>query len=84
MVVELERYGVREDFAQQSAGKVPQITRPHPLYAITLGELTEDGVYPVAKPTEEGTLFRGRVSLLGRIWGQKLYAHAGQLFSGLW
>jgi hypothetical protein len=82
-VVEQKRYGVREDFAQQSACQMPQIARPHPLYAVALCELAEDGVYPVAKPTEEGTPFGIGIELLGGIWGQKLYAHRRQLFSGL-
>ena len=62
--------------------QVPQVTRPHSLYGIPLGQLRKNGVYAVAKPAEEGTLFRGGVSLLGGIQGHKLYAHGSQLFSG--
>src|SRR5215216_2521653 len=83
-MVEQEGHGMREDFAQQSACQMPQVLRPHLLYGIALCELAENGVYPVAKPTEEGALFRGRVSLLGGIRGQKLHTNARQLLLGLW
>jgi hypothetical protein len=83
-MVEQEGHGVREDLAQQSACQMPQITRPHLLYAIALGELRKNGVYPVAKPTEQGALFWGRVSLLGGIRGQKLHTNARQFLAGLW
>ena len=75
---------MREDFAQQSACQMPELTRPHLLHAVALCKLAKNGVYPVAKPTEEGTLFRGRVSLLGGIRGQKLHSNARQLLPGLW
>ena len=84
LVIEQEGHGVREDFAQQSTSKVPEVACPHPLYRITFGELAENGVYPVAKPTEEGALFRGRISFLGGIWGQKFHTHTHQLLPGLW
>jgi hypothetical protein len=83
LVVEQEGYGVREDFAQQPACEMPHVARPHPLYGIALCELAENTVYPVTKPTEEGTLFRGRISLLGGVWSQKLHTHARQLLPGL-
>src|SRR5919202_2717668 len=83
-MVEQEGHGVREDFAQQYARQMPEVARPHLLYRIALCELAENGVYPVAKPTEEGALFRGRVSLLGGIRGQKLHTSARQLLPGLW
>jgi hypothetical protein len=69
-MVEQEGHGVREDFSQQSACQMPEVPRPHLLYAVALCELAENGVYTVAKPTEEGTLFRGRVPLLGGIRGE--------------
>jgi hypothetical protein len=84
LMVEQEGYGVREDFAQHSACQMPEGTRPHLLHAVALGELRKNGVYPVAKPTEEGTLFRGRVSLLGGIRGQKLHTNVRQLLPGFW
>ena len=83
-VVEQEGYGVREDFAQQSACQMPCVARSHPLYGVTLRELAENGVYPVTKLTEEGALFGIGVSLLGGIRGQKLHAHTRQLLPGLW
>jgi hypothetical protein len=54
-MVEQEGYGVRENLAHQPAGEVPHVACPHPLYGVTLGELREDGVYPVAKTAEQGT-----------------------------
>src|SRR5215213_3953143 len=56
-------------------GSGQQVARPHLLYAIALCELAENGIYPVAKPTEQSALFRRRVSLLGGIRGQKLNTH---------
>ena len=82
-MVEQEGHGVREDFAHQPACQMPQVARPHLLYAIALCELAENGIYPVAKPTEKSALFRRRVSLLGGIRGQKLNAHTRQLLLGL-
>ena len=82
-MVEQEGYGVREDFAQQPAYQMPQITRPHPLYRVASGELRKDGVYPVTQPAEEGAPFEIRVSLLGGVRGQKLYAPLRQLFFSL-
>ena len=84
MVVEQEGHGVREDFPEQSTGKVPEIARPHSLYGITLGELTENGVDAVAKPTQEGTPFGCGVSFLGGVRSQKLHTHTSQLLAGLW
>jgi hypothetical protein len=83
-VVEQEGDGVREDLAQQPACQVPEVLGPHPLYAVASCELRKDGVDPVAKPAEEGALFRGRVSLLGAIRGQKLHTNARQFLPGLW
>jgi hypothetical protein len=65
LVVEQECYGVREDFAQQPAGEVPQVARPHSFYGVTLRELRKDGVYPVTKPAKESALSGSGVSLLG-------------------
>jgi hypothetical protein len=75
---------MREDFPQQPACQMPQVTCPHPLYTVASGELGKDGVYPVTKPAEDGTPFGMRVSLLGGVWCQKLYAHTRQIFFGLW
>ena len=83
MVVEQERYGVREDFPQQSTSKVPEVACPHPLYRITLGELRKNGVYAVAKPTEEGAPFGMWISFLGGVRSQKFHAHARQLLPPL-
>ena len=82
-MVEQERHSVREHFAQQPAGEVPHVTRPHPLHAVALCELAENGVYPVTKPTEEGALLGLRVSFLGGVGGQELHAHARQLLPPL-
>src|SRR5215213_2716451 len=82
-MVEQEGHGVREDFAHQPTCQMPEVARPHLLYAIALCELAENGIYPVAKPTEESALFRRRVSLLGGIRGQKLNTHTRQLLLGL-
>ena len=84
MVVEQEGHGVREDLAQHSACQMPEVARPHLLYGVALRELRKNGVDPVAKPAEEGALFRGRVSLLGAIRGQKLHTNARQFLPGLW
>src|SRR5215213_9066366 len=62
---------------------MPRVARPHPLYAVALCELAEDGVYPVVKPTEEGARFGIRVSLLGGVWSEQLDPHARQLLPGL-
>lgn len=83
MVVEQEGYGVRKNFAQHSTGKVPQVARPHPLYAVALGELTENGVYPIANSAEEGASFGIGVSFLRGVRSQKLHTHARQLIPGL-
>ena len=82
MVVEQEGYGVREYFAQQPTSEVPEVACPHPLYGVTLGELAENGVYPVAKAAEECAPLGMRVSLLGGIRGQELYALTLQLLPG--
>jgi hypothetical protein len=74
-VVEQEGYGVREDLAKQSAHQVPQITRPHPLYGVASHKLRKNGVYPVAKTTQQHAPFGSGISLLGGVWGHKLYAH---------
>jgi hypothetical protein len=83
LVVEQEGYGVREYFAQQPARQMPEVLGPHLLYAIALRELRKNGVYAVAKPTEEGALFGMRVSPLGGGRGQKLHTDARQLLPGL-
>src|SRR5215207_3508765 len=82
-MVEQESHGVREDFAQQPTGEVPQVTRPHPLYGVAPGQLRKDGVYPVAKTAKEGTPLRSGISLFGGVRSQELYAHARQLLCGL-
>jgi|SRR5215213_7292202 len=83
LVVEQECYGVREDFAQQPAGEVPQVARPHSLYGVTLRELAEEGVYPVTKPAKESALSGSGVSLLGGMRSEKLHAHTRQLLPAL-
>ena len=82
-MVEQESHGVREDFAQQPTGEVPQVTRPHPLYGVAPAQLRKDGVYPVAKTAKEGTPLRSGISLFGGVRSQELYAHARQLLCGL-
>ena len=82
-MVEQESHGVREDFAQQPTGEVPQVTRPHPLYGVAPAQLRKDGVYPVAKTAKEGTPLRSGISLFGGLRSQELYAHARQLLAGL-
>src|SRR5215211_75327 len=62
---------------------MPRAACPHPLYAVAFAELRKDGVYPVAKPAQEGAPLRGRVLLLGGVRGQKLDAHRRQLLLGL-
>lgn len=56
-MVEEKGYGVREDFAKEPAGEMPEVPSPHPLYGVALCELAKDGVYPVTKPTEQGALW---------------------------
>jgi hypothetical protein len=82
-IVEQESHRVREDFAQQPTGEVPQLTRPHPLYGVTSHELRKDGVDPVAKTAKQSTSLRSGISSFGGVRGQKLYAHLRQLFFGL-
>jgi hypothetical protein len=82
-VVEQEGHGVREDFAQQPAGEVPHVARPHPLDGVAFRQLRKDGVYTVTEPAEEGAPLGGGVPLLGGVWGQELHAPAGQLLGGL-
>jgi hypothetical protein len=85
-MVEQEGKGVRGLCAKQSACQVPHTSRAHTrLYGVTLSKLAKDGVYPVTKPTEEGTPFGVRLAPLGGgVWSQKLYAHTRQLLlSGL-
>src|SRR5215218_8547901 len=83
-MVEHKGHGVREDFPEQPACQMPEVTRPHPLYGVTLGELAENGVYAVAKTAQQGTPSGSRISLLlGGVGGQKFDAHLRQLLSGL-
>ncbi len=69
-VVKQERHGMAEDLPQQPAGQVPKVLSPHPLYAVALCELREDGVDAVAKVAEEGTSF-GSGSLLLEEYGAR-------------
>lgn len=82
-MIEQEGHGVREDFAQESACQMPEVARPNLLYRIALRELAENGVYPIAKPTEKGAPFGMWVSLLGGVRSQKLHTNARQLLPGL-
>ena len=82
-MVEHKGHGVREDFPEQPACQMPEVTRPHPLYGVTLGELAENGVYAVAKTAQQGTPSGSRISLFGGVGGQKFNAHLRQLLSGL-
>ena len=79
-MVEQESNGVREDFAQQPAGEVPQVSRPHPLDGVTSYKLAKHGVYPVAETAQQSTPPGSRITLFAGVWGQKLYAHVRQLF----
>src|SRR5829696_629383 len=83
-MVEQEGNDVAQDLPEQPARQMPQIARPHPLYTVSLHELGEDSIYAVAKATQEGAPLGVRVSLLGGVWSQKLYAHSHQLLPGLW
>ena len=78
-MVEQEGYGVREDFAQQSACQMPEVARPHPLYRIALCELAKDGVDPVAKAAQHGTSLGIGITLFGGVGSQKLHTPPGQL-----
>ena len=82
-MVEHKGYGVRENLPEQPTAEVPHVTRPNPLHGVTSHQLRKDGVYTVAKPTEEGAPFGGGVLLLGGVGGQELYAHTRQLLLGL-
>ena len=83
-MVEQEGHGMREDFAQQPTGKVPEVAGPHPLYTVALGELRKDGVYSVTEAAQKSASFRIGISLLGGVRSQKLYANDLQLLLGLW
>ncbi len=77
-MVEQEGYGVREDLTEQAACQVPQLARPYALYGVALCELRKDGVYPVAKATQEGAPLGIGIALLGPVGSQKLDASPGQ------
>ena len=55
-MVEHNGHGVREDFSEQPACQMPEVTRPHFLYAVALCELRKNGVYTVAKSTQNALL----------------------------
>ena len=74
---------MREHLAQQPAEEVPHVARPHPLHAVALCELAENGVYPVTKPAEEGALFGSGVSFVGGIGSQEFHTQTRQLLCGL-
>lgn len=80
-MVEQESYGVRENFAQQPADEVPQITRPHSLYGVALHQLAEDGIYPVTKTAQDSAPLGVRIALLGLVRGRQFDALPGQLLS---
>ena len=56
-----------ENFPQQPAGQMPEIFGPHLLDRVALGELREDGVDAVAKPSQEGTPFWSLISLVAAV-----------------
>jgi hypothetical protein len=82
-MVEQEGHGVREDFAQQPASKVPEVPGPHPLYGVTLHELRKDGVDAVAKTAEEGASLGMGVRAFVLVRRDELDAYRSQLFCGL-
>jgi hypothetical protein len=57
---------------------MPEVSGPHPLYGVALRELRGDGIDAVAKTAQIGTLSWGRISFLGGIRSQKIYAHLSQ------
>src|SRR5215204_5268602 len=74
-MVEQESHGVREDFAQQPIGEVPEVARPHSLHGVTPGELRKNGVDAVAKTAQQRAAFGSGISFLGRVgrYGQMLW-----------
>jgi hypothetical protein len=84
LVVEQVGYGVAEDLPQQPAGQVPEVTRSHLLYGVTLCELRKDDVDAVAQRAQIGASLRVGISLLGAVGCEKLYAlTSNQPFLGL-
>src|SRR5918999_3876377 len=81
-MVEEEKHGVREGFAQQPARQMPHVACPHPLYGVTLHELRKDGVDPVAKTAQQSAPSRSGIFFLGGVGSQKRDRHARQLFLG--
>jgi hypothetical protein len=83
-MVEQEGNGVAEDLPQQPASQVPEVLGPHPLYAIALCELREDGVDAVTKAAQIGTPLRMRIVLFGPVRCEELDTRTpGQLFGDL-
>jgi hypothetical protein len=64
-MVEQEGNRVAQDLPKQPGAQVPEVLGPYPLYGETLGELGENGIYPVAESAQEGAPLRGRISLPG-------------------
>jgi hypothetical protein len=82
-MVEQEGNCVREDFAHQPAGKMPEVPGPHSLYGVTLHKLRKDGVDAVAKTAQIGACFGMGVSAFVLVGCDELDAYCGQLFLGL-
>ena len=64
-MVEQEGNRVAQDLPKQPGAQVPEVLGPYLLYGETLGELGENGIYPVAESAQQGAPLRGRISLLG-------------------
>ena len=79
-MVEHKSNRVAQDLPKQPGGQVPEVLGPYPLYGETLGELGENGIYPVAESAQQGAPLRGRISLLGGEGGQKFDAHRAEEF----
>ena len=84
LMVEQESDGMAQHLPEQSTRQMPEVTRPHPLYGVTLGELREDGVDAVAKAFEESAPLGSGISSLGGVGCEQFDAHIPrQLFLGL-
>ena len=70
---------VTQDLPEHSTRQVPEVFSPHPLYRVTLGELSKNGIYAVAQLAQKGAPTRGGVLGLVRVWSHQLKTSLSQL-----
>lgn len=77
--VEQERHGMAQDFPQQPAAKMPEVTSPYLLYGVAAHELRKNGVDAVAKAAQKGAPLGMRIALLVPVGDRQLDAPPSQL-----